>query len=138
MRLRTKTTHVVIHRTEILSVDEYHAICDTNGHIHWGIPFVDVGAASLAANAYAVNIALFGNFASLERSLHGTPTEAQLDACADLIRDAEWWFGRRLEVVTHSSLGVSGTRFPEKLIDGHDCPGKRGDPMGRLFAKLGR
>lgn len=138
MRLRDRTTHVVIHRTELVTDDEYHGIVEPNGHIHFCIPHVMRGAHALEANAYSIGLAVFGNFAALERSYHPEPTEAQVLATAEFIRQCRWWYGNHLEVVTHSSLGLKGTRYPEKLIPGHDCPGTRGDLMGRLLRELAK
>lgn len=128
---RNKTTLIVIHRAEIIT-DEYHFIVDTDGHIHQRLDFNCVASHAVAFNSASIAIAFFGNFAALEHSLHPEPTGAQIEAGIELINNLRWWYGSRVPIKGHSELGPAGTRFPEKLILGHTCPGERGNLLQRL------
>lgn len=136
--LRPKTTLIVFHRAEVFDDHEYHFVLMPDGLRRTCVPFTDKGAHAYKANSYAVGIAVFGNFAHLERSYHPEPTAAQIDAAVRLVHDLEWWFGGPLPIKGHSELKEEGTTYPEKLIPGHDCPGSRGDLMGQLRRRLGK
>lgn len=137
MKMRRETKLIVIHRGEVFNETEYHHVVHPGGRIQDCVPFLNVGAHARLANGYSVGICVFGNFAHLERSHHPAPDEDQIASAADLVRWHRWWNGFRVPIAGHSSLGAIGTSFPDKLVPGHDCPGTRGDLMGRLKLALG-
>ena len=137
---RTKTTMIVIHRTEVAGdFDEYHFVVHPDGTVDSTRDIDDVGAHALVFNKESVGIAFFGNFAAAEHSYHPTPTEAQITAGRGLIATICERYGATLAVKGHSELGPAGTNYPEKLSfdPDHSCPGTRGDLLGRLRGKEG-
>lgn len=136
--MRKTTELVVIHRTEVESdFSQYHFVVLPDGRIHYATSFLETASHALNYNSRSIGLAFFGNFASAERSYHPTPSQAQIDAGRDLVRLLNWWYGKQLPLKGHSELGSAGTRYPEKLVAGHDCPGSRGNLIPALKKALG-
>jgi hypothetical protein len=127
--------YIVIHRAESFNDTQYHAVIYESGLVQRFADWETKQSHVFRMNRSCVGIAVFGNFATNERSYHSEPTPAQVDACVGLINEivAEY---PGVKVCSHSHLGTEGTSFKEKLIKGHDCPGDRGELMKQLRERL--
>lgn len=127
--------YIVIHRAETFSDKQYHCVVYPTGRVQKFADWETKQAHVYRMNRECVGIAVFGNFASNERSYNSEPTAAQVDACVELINEiASHYPG--VKVCSHSHLGTEGTTHALKLVKGHDCPGDRGELMAQLRNRL--
>lgn len=120
---RTKTLGIVLHRAEVTSGRDYHFLILRSGNMRLLVPQDDVGEHALKYNRTTIGIAVFGDFAAAEKGRNFHPTAAQISACVLLIDRLQRDYGP-LWVTGHTNLGIQGTRYPQKLIAGHTCPGE--------------
>ncbi|MGI4812696.1 MAG: N-acetylmuramoyl-L-alanine amidase [Janthinobacterium lividum] len=120
---RTKTLGIVIHRAEVTSNTDYHFLIGHAGDIRQLVPQDDVGEHALKYNKTTIGIAVFGDFASKEKGRNYHPTTTQIVATIALIKRLQAEYGP-LWVTGHTNLGIQGTRYPAKLVEGHTCPGE--------------
>lgn len=119
--MRTKTTHIIIHRAEV-DFEEYNFVVRRDGSLTNLVPFTDKAAHALSFNDCSVGVAVEGCFCSGIKARNNKPTPAQQASLRNLLTCLVWWYGP-LVIKGHSELGLAGTRFPEKLLPPTSCPG---------------
>ena len=133
---RLRTDGIVLHRAEIFTPFDYHLLILTDGTVRENVAIDQKGQHAIVFNANTIGVAIIGCFAALEQAKLASPTQAQLNACVELLKKLNAQYGGRLWVAGHSQLGAKGTSVPLKLTYGHTCPGER-FPLAGVIAASG-
>lgn len=130
---RTRTLGIVLHRSEVQTGRDYHFLVGLSGDIRQLVPQDDVGEHALSFNKTTIGVAIFGDFASKEKGRNHHPTTTQISATIALVQRLQAEYGP-LWVTGHTNLGIRGTRYPQKLLVGHTCPGEN-FPLAYIIEK---
>lgn len=121
---RLKTEGIVLHRAEVWDGTDYHFIVKQDGSLCPLVPINERGEHAIQYNGNSVGIAIYGDFACLEKGVNDKPTPAQITSTVQLMQMINAMYGGKLWACGHSQLGLKGTNVPIKLTYGHTCPGE--------------